>query len=101
MLSPVSDYGFSKCRKWAFVSLRTVRLQSDLVAVIEDVLIQVDLKAELAGAEREALGDERAGLLGLPVDGRVLDLRTARRQTGGGGVTTGRTVKRGDTPRDD
>ena len=49
---------------------------SDLIVVVEDVLVQVDLKAELAGAQGEALGDQRAGLLGLAVHRGVLDLWT-------------------------
>ena len=46
--------------------------------MVEDVPVQVDLEAELAGAEGEALGDEGAGLLGLAVDGRKLNLRRGR-----------------------
>ena len=51
------------------------RRLSDLIAVVEDVPVQVDLETELAGAEGEALGDEGARLLGLAVEGRILDLR--------------------------
>ena len=49
---------------------------ADLIVMVEHVLVQVDLEAEFAGAEREALRDECAGLLGLTVHGSVLDLRT-------------------------